>query len=212
AAKPAMLERFHREARSAAKLRHENIVRIYECGEANGTHFLALEFIDGIDLHEYINRKGKLPPDEVRLILLQAANALTHAHKKGIIHRDIKPSNFLITLKNDQPVVKLTDLGLARETRQDDFRVTRDGTTVGTVDYMAPEQARDSGAADIRSDIYSLGCTAYHMLAGQAPFPDGSLTERIYKHVQAQPPDIRKVSPRDSAPPPPSPKAMRAEK
>jgi serine/threonine-protein kinase len=198
AAKPAMLERFHREARSAAKLRHENIVRIYEFGEANGTHFLALEFIDGIDLHEYINRKSKLPPEEVRLILIQAAKALSHAHKKGIVHRDIKPSNFLITLKNDRPVVKLTDLGLARETRQDDFRVTRDGTTVGTVDYMAPEQARDSGAADIRSDIYSLGCTAYHMLAGQPPFPDGGLTERIYKHAEAEPPDLRAFCPKIS--------------
>jgi serine/threonine-protein kinase len=191
-----MVERFRREARSAAKLRHDNIVRIYEFGDFNGTYFLALEFVDGIDLHEYINRKGKLAPEEARLILIQAARALLHAHKKGIIHRDIKPSNFLITLQNEQPVVKLTDLGLARETRDDEFRVTRDGSTVGTVDYMSPEQARDSSAADIRSDIYSLGCTAYHMLAGQPPFPEGGLTERIYKHVEAEPPDLRQFCPK----------------
>src|SRR5262249_25656640 len=96
-----------------------------------------------------------------------------------------------------------TDLGLARdiqtERERDQFRITRDGTTVGTVDYMAPEQARDSSAADIRSDIYSLGCTFYHMLVGNAPFPEGTLTERIYKHVEAEPPDVRDVNPAVSA-------------
>ena len=121
-----------------------------------------------------------------------------HAHGLGIVHRDVKPSNFLITRKNNRTILKLTDLGLARETQTDEFRVTRAGTTVGTVDYISPEQARDSGLADIRSDIYSLGCTWFHMLAGHPPFPEGGLAERLYKHMEAEPPDIREFNPRAS--------------
>jgi len=195
AANPLVVERFRREAKAAAKLRHENIVTIYEFEEDRGTQFLVLEFVEGTDLQAYITQKGRLEPEEARLLLLQAARALDHAHRQGIVHRDIKPSNFLVAQKDGQPLLKLTDLGLARETSEDEFRVTRDGTTVGTVDYMSPEQARNSGLADIRSDIYSLGCTFYHMLAGQAPFAEGSLTERIYKHVETEPEDIRTLNP-----------------
>ena len=194
AAQESMLNRFRREAKAAARLRHENIVAIYDVGEVNGTHYLALEFVDGIDLHEYIGRKGKLPAEEARQIVMQAAKALDHAHNQGIVHRDIKPSNFLIARQNDRLLVKMTDLGLARtksESKEEEYRLTRAGTTVGTIDYMAPEQSRDSGAADIRSDIYSLGCTFYHMLAGKGPFSEGSLPERIYLHAEVDPPDIR---------------------
>jgi serine/threonine protein kinase len=195
AANPGAIERFRREARNAAKLRHENIVSIYECGEVQGTWFLALEFVEGIDLYEYINRKTHLDPEEARRITIQAALALQHAYQQGIVHRDIKPSNFLVTRKNDRLVVKLTDLGLSRESRADATRVTRDGTTVGTVDYMAPEQGRDSSRADIRSDIYSLGCTLYHMLAGKPPFSEGGLTERLCAHAFQEAPDIRRCNP-----------------
>lgn len=198
AAKPAMLERFRREARSGLKLRHENIVALYEFGEANGTCFLAMEFVEGVDLHEYIDQKGTLDPEESRQIVIQAARALSHAHKHGIVHRDIKPSNFLLTQRDGQVRVKLTDLGLAREAANEEFRVTRSGTTVGTVDYISPEQARDSGMADIRSDLYSLGCTWYHMLAGQTPFADGGLAERLLKHMTAEVPDIRRFNQRVS--------------
>jgi eukaryotic-like serine/threonine-protein kinase len=196
AANPATLERFRREARHAAKLRHENVVAIHEFGESRGTWFLAMEFVDGIDLHEYISRKGRLDPAEARQITIQAARALDHAAGQGIVHRDIKPSNFLLTRKDGRLLVKLTDLGLARETRAEEFRVTREGSTVGTVDYIAPEQARDSGRADVRSDIYSLGCTLYHMLAGAPPFPEGSLTERLLRHIEVDPPDVRSLNPR----------------
>jgi serine/threonine-protein kinase len=196
AAVPAALARFQREARHAAKLRHENIVTIYEFGESNGTWFLALEYVDGINLFEYISRKGQLDPEEARRITIHAALALHHAHGQGIIHRDIKPSNFLVTRKHGQLLIKLADFGLAREVRDDESRVTRMGSTVGTVDYISPEQARDSGAADIRSDIYSLGCTLYHMLAGRAPFSEGTVTERLYKHVKEEPPDLRQLNPR----------------
>src|SRR5262249_36278209 len=130
-----------------------------------------------------------------RQILIQATRALAHAHEQGIIHRDIKPSNLMITQKEGRLLVKLTDLGLAREANDEEFRITRDGSTVGTIDYMPPEQARDSASADIRSDIYSLGCTFFHMLAGNCPFPQGSLTERIYKHIEAEVPDIRGINP-----------------
>jgi tRNA A-37 threonylcarbamoyl transferase component Bud32 len=191
AAQPIRLERFRREARHAAKLRHENIVSIYEFGEADGLYFLALEFVEGQDLFDHISQQGQLDPEEARQILIQAVQALSHANAEGIIHRDIKPSNFLLTHKEGQLQVKLTDFGLSRQQDDAEFRVTGDGLTVGTIDYMAPEQARDSRLADVRSDIYSLGCTWFHMLAGRAPFAEGTLTERIYKHGEAEAPEIR---------------------
>jgi serine/threonine protein kinase len=195
AAQPDKLERFRREARHGTGLRHKNIVRIYEFCEVGDTFFLVLELVHGIDLHEYIKQKGKLEPREARRIIVQAARALDYIHRKGLVHRDIKPANFLLTRQLGQTVVKLTDLGLAREVNDEDFRVTRDGTTVGTVDYMAPEQARDSSLSDIRSDIYSLGCTWYHMLAGNPPFAEGGVVQRLYKHIETEPADIRQFSP-----------------
>jgi serine/threonine protein kinase len=192
------LERFRREARHAARFTHKNIVTLYEYGQADGLHFLALEFVDGIDLYDYIERKGRLAPEESRRILIQAAKALEAAYQHGITHRDIKPSNFLLTRDRDRMRVKLTDMGLARKADEEDFRVTRAGSTVGTIDYLAPEQARDSSSADIRSDIYSLGCTLYHMLSGQPPFSEGGLGERILKHLQEDPADVRQLNPQVS--------------
>jgi eukaryotic-like serine/threonine-protein kinase len=194
AANPRMCERFRREAQAAARLRHENVAAVYEFGELAGTHYLALEFVEGVDLHEYCKRQGKLPPALVRELLKQATKALAHIHNQGIVHRDIKPSNFLLTEKDGRPLLKLIDLGLARHAGEEAGRVTRDGTTIGTVDYMSPEQAHDSGLADFRSDIYSLGCTFYHMVAGHAPFHEGSLIERLTKHVNVVPPDLRTLN------------------
>lgn len=193
---PHVVERFRREARHAARLSHKNIVTLYEFGQADGQWFLAMEFVDGIDLESYIVRKGQVTPDEARRFLKQAARALDHAYRMGITHRDIKPANFLLTREEGRAVVKLTDFGLARAEGEQQFRLTRDGSTVGTVDYLAPEQARDSDSADVRSDIYSLGCACYHMLAGKPPFAEGGLGERVYKHLEAEPPDIRLVNPR----------------
>jgi serine/threonine-protein kinase len=198
ATKPAMVERFRREARHAAKLKHENIVQLYDFDQYQGTYYLAMEFVEGIDLYEYVRRKGPLDPEEARQIVLQGCRALRHAYDQDIVHRDVKPSNFLIARKKGRPLVKLTDLGLARETGNEEFRVTRAGTTVGTLDYMAPEQARDSGSADVRSDLYSLGTTWYHLLAGHAPFPAGGLAERLYKIMNEAPPDVRAINPRVS--------------
>lgn len=191
------LERFYREARSAARLNHPNIVTLYEFGRdpERRLHFIVLELVEGIDLGKYIENRGKLHPEETRLILMQAATALGHAFEQGVVHRDIKPSNFLLTRAGGKIVVKLTDLGVARRACDDEYRLTVEGSTVGTVDYIAPEQARDSAAADIRSDIYSLGCTAYHMLAGRAPFSQGGLGERLVHHLETPPPDVRKFNP-----------------
>jgi serine/threonine protein kinase len=196
AAKPSMIERFRREAKHAAKLHHENVVTLHEFGEVNHTYYLVMEFIDGIDLHEYCSRKGPLDPDETLEIMVQACRALDHAYRRGVIHRDIKPSNFLVTQQGERVVVKLTDLGLARAASNDEFRVTRAGTTIGTLDYMSPEQARDSGLADVRSDLYSLGSTWYHILTGHAPFPKGGLGERLHRIMNEEPADVRKANPR----------------
>ena len=156
----------------------------------------ALEFVDGVDLLQYISQKIRLDVTEAQNIATQAASALEHSFEQGIIHRDVKPSNLLIA-RRDQLLVKLIDS--AREVADDAVRMTGAGLIVGTIDYLAPEQARDSGTADIRSDLYSLGCTFYEMLSGQPPFR-GSVTELVYKHAEESPPDIcvsrPEVSPR----------------
>ncbi len=194
---PAALVRFRREARNAASLNHPNIVTLYEWDKVGDSYYLAMEFVDGPDLDAYISKQpqGRLEPAEARDILIQAVRALHHAYRQGIVHRDVKPSNFLLDRQHGDLVVKMTDLGLSRTASDDEYRVTRDGSTVGTVDYLSPEQSRDSSLADIRSDIYSLGCTAYHMLTGHPPFPDGGLGERVYKHLNVEPEDIRRLNP-----------------
>ena len=190
---PTLVRRFKAEAQAAAQLKHDNIVTIYEAGEADGYLYIALEYIDGTDVHNLINQRRRLQVARALEIVKQIARALEHAHSQGIVHRDIKPANLLI---GRDGVVKLTDLGLARSLDENtETGITRAGTTVGTVDYMAPEQARDSKAADVRSDIYSLGCTWYHMLTGTAPFAEGSLTNKLHAHASKPPPDPRDLNP-----------------
>jgi serine/threonine-protein kinase len=198
AATADLVERFRREARSASRLSHPNIVAVYDFGAANDTYYLAMEFVDGTDLHAYVQRKGALKPAKALAVMIQACRALRHAFRHGIVHRDIKPSNFLVTRRHGPRVVKLTDFGLAREMDLDEQRLTCAGTTVGTVDYMSPEQARDSGAADHRSDLYSLGGTWYYLLTGRAPFPTGGLGERLLQIMSEEPPDVRSLNHRVS--------------
>lgn len=186
---PLLVKRFKSEAQSAATLQDPHIVTIYEAGEADGYLFIALEYVQGTDVQKLIEKREVIPVKRSVDIIKQVTKALVHLHKMNIVHRDIKPSNLLITREG---VVKLTDLGLARSI--DDTTttgITRDGTTVGTVDYMAPEQARDSKAADIRSDLYSLGCTWYHMLTGRPPFIEGSVTNKLQAHGSQPLPDPR---------------------
>jgi serine/threonine-protein kinase len=187
-----LVKRFKAEAQAAAHLRHENIVAVYDAGEADGYLYIALEYVDGTDLQNLVNKRGPLPVKRSIEIVKQVARALQHAHERNIVHRDIKPSNMLIASDGR---MKLTDMGLARsvdETTETD--ITRAGTTVGTVDYMSPEQARNSRAADIRSDIYSLGCAWYQMLTGKPPFPEGSVTNKLHAHATQPPPDPREIN------------------
>lgn len=191
---PVLVKRFKAEGQAAAHLRHENIVSVYDAGEEDGYLYIALEYVEGTDLHNLINKRSRVPVRRSLEIITQVTEALAHAYQQGIVHRDIKPANILI---RQDGVVKLTDLGLARSIDDNtETSITRAGTTVGTVDYMAPEQARDSKAADIRSDIYSLGCTWYHMLTGRAPFSEGSLTNKLAAHATTPPPDPRGLNER----------------
>ncbi|WP_417383911.1 serine/threonine protein kinase [Gimesia sp.] len=191
---PVLVKRFKAEGQAAAHLRHENIVSVYDAGEEDGYLYIALEYVEGTDLHNLINKRNRIPVRRSLEIITQVTEALSHAYQQGIVHRDIKPANILIRTDG---VVKLTDLGLARSIDDNtETSITRAGTTVGTVDYMAPEQARDSKAADIRSDIYSLGCTWYHMLTGRAPFSEGSLTNKLAAHATSPPPDPRELNER----------------
>ena len=189
---PTLLHRFLREAKSAESLEHPSIVAIYDRGEDQGRHYLALEFVPGGDLHERVRSGGALGVREAIGIIRSAAEGLSYAAGQGVIHRDVKPANLLLTAEG---TVKVTDLGLALQVEDEDERVTRDGTTVGTVDYMAPEQARDSRATSIRSDLYSLGCTFYYLLAGAAPFAGGDVGSKLRRHALEAPPDIRAVRP-----------------
>lgn len=191
---PRRLERFRREAVHGDNLHHENIVAQHEFGCCDGVHYLVLEYIDGIDLEALVRRRTRLTPAEACTITEQLARALDHAYGQGIVHRDVKPANILLTQKQGRLVAKLADLGLARAAGTAESRVTSDGCTVGTVDFMAPEQARDSARADTRSDIYSLGCTLFYMLAGTPPFAKGTLMDRVIKHAASEPPDLCRLN------------------
>lgn len=189
---PIVLQRFLREARSAESLEHPHIVSIFDRGVDRGRHYLVLEYVPGSDLHEFIQRRGPLDVAEGIRVVRQVAEGLDFAAGRGLVHRDVKPSNIL---RGPSGEIKIIDLGLALQTEFEDERVTREGTTVGTVDYMAPEQARDSRAASLQSDIYSLGCTFYYLLTGIPPYPGGDITDKLTRHAKSPPPDVRDLRP-----------------
>ena len=187
------VHRFHQEARSAAKLDHENIARVFFCGEDQRLHFIAFEFVEGENLRTILERRGRLPVGETLHYMLQVAAGLAHAAARGVVHRDIKPSNIIITPSGRAKVV---DMGLARclEGRPDKG-LTHSGVTLGTFDYISPEQALEPRDADVRSDIYSLGCTFYHMLTGQTPVPEGTAAKKLHHHQHIKPTDPRELAP-----------------
>ncbi len=193
ASDPENVRRFHQEARSAAKLDHENIARVFFCGEDQGLHFIAFEFVEGDNLRTILERRGRLPVAEALHYILQVAAGLAHAAQRGVVHRDIKPSNIIITPNGR---AKLVDMGLARSLeRQDDQGLTQSGVTLGTFDYISPEQALEPREADVRSDIYSLGCTFYHVLTGQPPVPEGTAAKKLHHHQHVKPRDPRQLVP-----------------
>jgi serine/threonine protein kinase len=187
--------RFRREMQSIGQLDHPNIVRAYNAGEAGGAHFLVMEFVDGINLQQLVHPAGAeaepLSLGAACEVIRQAALGLQHAHERRLVHRDIKPANLML---NRSGSIKLLDLGLAKfhaercAPDQRSSELTRAGVTMGTVDYMAPEQWENSGAVDIRADIYSLGCTLFFLLSGQAPYGDESYDtnrKKLMAHVVA---------------------------
>jgi serine/threonine-protein kinase len=184
------LPRFEREIRAAARLDHPNVVHAYDAEQAGGTYFLVMEYVDGTDLDRFVRERGPLPVAEACDYVRQAALGLQHAHEHGMTHRDVKPSNLLL---GPNGVVKLLDLGLARLERaaddDTDPTLTQEGQVMGTPDYVAPEQALSSRAADIRSDLYSLGGTFYYLLTGQVPIPGGTTLEKLVRlHVETPTP------------------------
>ena len=189
---PRALARFLREAKVGAQLQHENLVRVYDEGDALGAPYLVMELIEGKTVAKLISDNGPLPSAVAAGLTRQVALGLEHAYQKGLIHRDVNPMNIMVTRDG---VAKLTDLGLALDTTEDAGNVTRDGVTVGTFDYISPEQARHSRNVDTRTDIYSLGCTLYHMIAGQVPFPLPSLPEKLYAHQVVEPEPLSKLVP-----------------
>jgi len=188
------VRRFLNEARAAARLNHENIAQVYYIGEDNGLPFIAFEYVDGMNIRALVDRQGPLPPAEAISYTLQVAQALAHAAEHQVVHRDIKPSNILITPEGQAKVI---DMGLARLENPDDpgSDLTASGVTLGTFDYISPEQARDPRNADTRSDTYSLGCTLFYMLAGRPPFPEGTVLQKLLQHQGDEPPDIRHFRP-----------------
>ncbi|VTR90964.1 serine threonine protein kinase : Putative serine/threonine protein kinase OS=Gemmata sp. Wa1-1 PE=3 SV=1: Pkinase [Gemmata massiliana] len=191
---PESVTRFKQEARSAAKLDHENVARVYFCGEDQGLNFIAFEFVEGDNLRVIIDRRGQLPPGECVRYMMQVAAGLNHAGERGVVHRDIKPSNILITPDGR---AKIVDMGLARYLGSElvNGTVTQSGVTLGTFDYISPEQALDPRRADVRSDIYSLGCTFYHALTGRPPVPEGTAARKLRAHQEDDFLDPRELNP-----------------
>lgn len=177
------VQRFKQEARSAAALVHPNIIQIFEVGQVADRHFIAQEYVPGRNAGQLLEREGTLPPDLVLDILVQVGAALQRAHERSIIHRDIKPDNLMLS---DSGEVKVADFGLARAPQSQGTQLTQVGVTLGTPLYMSPEQI-EGRSLDIRSDLYSLGVSAYHMLTGEPPFTGEDALAVAVQHLNRKP-------------------------
>jgi serine/threonine-protein kinase len=208
-AHPEALRRFRREAQAAARLSHPNIVVVYESDRDGDTHFLAMEYVAGITLQSLVEHNGPLPVGLACDFVRQAALGLQHAVEQGLVHRDIKPANLMVVAPTGgapqpgqrirlppRPLVKILDMGVARLYQARDLgedsltTLTRDGAVIGTPDYIAPEQLEDPHKADIRADLYSLGCSFYFLLSGQVPFPGGTLIQKLDRQRWQTPPSV----------------------
>jgi serine/threonine protein kinase len=191
----ASVMRFRREFEAAGRLKHLNLVAAFEADEDRGVHFLVMDYVQGINLDRVVAEQGPLSVPQALDYLIQAARGLEAAHEKGIVHRDIKPGNLIL---DHGGTVRVLDLGLARIvdannpfSRSTAGRLTQSGMYMGTIDYMAPEQAEDSHRVDHRADIYSLGCTLFFLLTGGEPFPVGTILKRMVAHQEHPAPSLR---------------------
>jgi serine/threonine protein kinase len=205
------LARFQREARLSVKLKHPHVVRAFHVGESRDVHYIVMEYLEGETLEEILQRRKRLPPAEAVRLVHQALLGLQHIHEQGMVHRDLKPANLMLlpapapgenetTLQSN---IKILDIGLAREFFDENspadatekMELTGEGVLLGTPAYLAPEQARDPRNIDVRADIYSLGCTLYHLLTGQPPFPDKSILNQMIRHATETPKPLRDFIP-----------------
>jgi eukaryotic-like serine/threonine-protein kinase len=201
---PQTLGRFQREARLALRLRHPNIVRTFQAGVANDLYFLVMEYLVGETLEEVLDRRRRLRTGEAVRLVAQALEGLQQIHEEGLVHRDLKPGNLMLVGGTPDSTlgatVKVMDIGLGRALFDEDatgqnFELTNEGDLLGTPAYMAPEQARDAHGADVRADVYSLGCVLYHALTGQPPFPDANRVRQLVRHATEQPRPLRDFTP-----------------
>lgn len=199
---PEAVGRFKREMKVIAKMEHPNVVKAFEVGRDGETRYFAMEYVEGTDLFKLIQLSGPLPCEKACDFIRQAARGLQHAHEHSLVHRDIKPANLLLT--EGGTLIKVLDLGLARlnlppALQGDSAQLTMEGVMIGTPDWVSPEQATDARLVDIRSDIYSLGCTLYYLLTGKEPFQGTTLVMKLIQHRTAEPPPIEQF--RSDVPP-----------
>ncbi|MGZ4180872.1 MAG: serine/threonine-protein kinase [Solirubrobacteraceae bacterium] len=183
---PQFRTRFEREATIAAQIEHPNVIPVHAVGEADGTLFIAMRFVDGVDLRKILTREGRLEPGRAAAIVDQVAQALDAAHARGLVHRDVKPANILVSSSGGREHVYLSDFGLARHV-VGSHGLTGTGAFIGTIDYVAPEQARGD-RVDARADIYSLGCVLFQALTGTVPFPADNDLAKLFAHGSQPPP------------------------
>lgn len=210
------VQQLQRERQAVMHLVHPNIIKTYDASQVDGLHYFAMEHVEGMDLHQYVQRHGPLPVEEACDYVRQTAQGLQHAHQSGLVHRDVKPANlFLLNppaaddpagaprRKPAEAVVKILDWGLARLKPPDGVSsdsVAEDldaekGMLIGTADYIAPEQAHDATLVDSRADIYSLGCVFYFLLTGRPPFMGPSLIQKLLQHQEEPPPPVQAMRP-----------------